>query len=701
MLILRHTFIALLFIAITFSPRQASAEIIADDGWLFGLNLGLHIPSGQFGTDFNSAIGYGINTLYGLNADQFFLDFDIFYQSHSLKTNASSTLSSIGFGGGLGYTIQVFDWLQPYASAGGGAEYVTLTLAETSIASSSYKPYGIGKLGIFSAPMDNLVLKLEGSYKVKQISNQTYPSMQAGLTVMFNGNFFGGGGNQLGRRESLVQISDVQLKPVFSARYAEYAQAGVGIVSVENVGRNPLYKVKVEAEVEGLTRKPTSTRVIEEIAAGDTKDLDVSLLFSQDILEVIESRDMPISLKVSYRTKSGVFSYKEYDSLLVHSKNALTWDDTTNLGSFVTPSESIAAGFSRDMVSEFKNDEVAGVPRNLQRATLLFNSLTAMNMTYVPDPANGFSQRGDDPPLDYVMFARETLNKRTGDCDDLTVLYATLLESIGIPTAIVTVPNHVLMMFDTKVPANNYQVIAEDKRLLHIRNGTVWIPIETTMVGKGFTEAWENAASTVAKYQGTGDYEAIELVNAWQLHPPADLGAGEELARPRMGKLARLYKNDLKSLRSFSYLDKLDSMLAQLKENPEDLALLNKVGVLFARTGELDKAAESFKKTTEINENYAAGYANQANVFILQKDFGKAVKQLEKAVALQPDNHKYQISLARAYFEQGQLKKAKEHYQIAQGKFQGYERLYSYLGGESEGSRASDQLDRLEQNLWE
>ena len=27
----------------------------------------------------------------------------------------------------------------------------------------------------------------------------------------------------------------VQLKPVFSARYAEYAKAGVGIVSVENV----------------------------------------------------------------------------------------------------------------------------------------------------------------------------------------------------------------------------------------------------------------------------------------------------------------------------------------------------------------------------------------------------------------------------------------------------------------------------------
>ena len=70
------------------------------------------------------------------------------------------------------------------------------------------------------------------------------------------------------------------------------------------------------------------------------------------------------------------------------------------------------------------------------------------------------------------------------------------------------------MMFDTKVPANNYQVIAEGKRLLHIRNGTVWVPIETTMVGKSFTEAWENAASTVAKYQGTGDYEAIEMVNA-------------------------------------------------------------------------------------------------------------------------------------------------------------------------------------------
>ena len=35
-----------------------------------------------------------------------------------------------------------------------------------------------------------------------------------------------------------------------------------------------------------------------------------------------------------------------------------------------------------------------------------------------------------------------------GDCDDSTALYCSLLESVGIKTALIQLPNHVLMAFD-------------------------------------------------------------------------------------------------------------------------------------------------------------------------------------------------------------------------------------------------------------
>jgi transglutaminase-like putative cysteine protease len=34
---------------------------------------------------------------------------------------------------------------------------------------------------------------------------------------------------------------------------------------------------------------------------------------------------------------------------------------------------------------------------------------------------------------------------RAGDCDDLSILYCSLLEAIGIRTAFVTIPGHIFM----------------------------------------------------------------------------------------------------------------------------------------------------------------------------------------------------------------------------------------------------------------
>jgi len=55
------------------------------------------------------------------------------------------------------------------------------------------------------------------------------------------------------------------------------------------------------------------------------------------------------------------------------------------------------------------------------------------NFNYIPDP------RG----IEYVKKPTETLVSRGGDCDDLALLLASLLESVGIKTRFVFIPRHV------------------------------------------------------------------------------------------------------------------------------------------------------------------------------------------------------------------------------------------------------------------
>lgn len=47
----------------------------------------------------------------------------------------------------------------------------------------------------------------------------------------------------------------------------------------------------------------------------------------------------------------------------------------------------------------------------------------------------------------FRQYPRETLQRKSGDCDDLVILYAAELESVGIRPRFIEMPDHILMMF--------------------------------------------------------------------------------------------------------------------------------------------------------------------------------------------------------------------------------------------------------------
>ena len=130
---------------------------------------------------------------------------------------------------------------------------------------------------------------------------------------------------------------------------------------------------------------------------------------------------------------------------------------------------------------------------------VLFDTLRAMRLRYRSDPNIPFYRD------DRVQYPAETLQLGGGDCDDLVVLYASLLESVGIATAFVQVRDpeaelaHLYLLFDAGVgPADGHRVSANPKRYVLRENGDgrakIWIPVETTRVGEDFEQAWSAGA---------------------------------------------------------------------------------------------------------------------------------------------------------------------------------------------------------------
>ena len=118
----------------------------------------------------------------------------------------------------------------------------------------------------------------------------------------------------------------------------------------------------------------------------------------------------------------------------------------------------------------------------LQLTMQVYNALRELGLIYQVDPTSPFTQVQENTLLvDSISLPRDTLSRITGDCDDLTVLFCSLLETAGIETGFITVPGHIYLAVNTKEATRNYRNIHPNRDLSLNVDGELWIPVEITL----------------------------------------------------------------------------------------------------------------------------------------------------------------------------------------------------------------------------
>ncbi len=134
-------------------------------------------------------------------------------------------------------------------------------------------------------------------------------------------------------------------------------------------------------------------------------------------------------------------------------------------------------------------DTLPNVLYNFYKTKILFNEVVK-NLIYTSDPRAS---------AEYVQFPDETLKLKGGDCDDLSVLFGSLLESVGVETAFVdyketTGIRHVNILVNTGLKPEEARLITKNDTKYFLRknddgNEEIWIPVETTSLDN-FNNAW-------------------------------------------------------------------------------------------------------------------------------------------------------------------------------------------------------------------
>jgi sugar lactone lactonase YvrE/tetratricopeptide (TPR) repeat protein/fibronectin type 3 domain-containing protein len=451
-----------------------------------------------------------------------------------------------------------------------------------------------------------------------------------------------------------------ELHNVFSNTYKLYEQEGVGRVKLTNNTRGALNDVKVSFVLNNFMDFPTEARV-DAIQPGESREVTVKAVFNNNILTLTEDTPVQAKLEASYFENAQPRTYSKIKTVNIYDKHRLSWDDKGRYAAFVTPKDPLVINFSRSVAAEF-----SATKEPTQLAAAVFNTLGALGVTYVQDPINPYQITSNKVDyVDYIQYPRETIQRKSGDCDDLVALYSAALESIGIPTRVLLVPGHMFLMFATGVEAEADGYTMNDMYVAH--DGMLWIPVEATLVGKSFIKAWESGAAAYYREKKSGGLSVFDIHEAWGKYKPATL-MDDNWKAPVLNREAieRAFPGDLLSVLKISSQTLTRRYLQAIQKNPADMAAHLQVGIILARQGDRPEAMKYFRKITETEPKNAAALNNIGNLHMIDGQYVEAQKSYADAAKADPKDPEILVNLANAYKAVNNVDKAKEAFAQAQ-----------------------------------
>lgn len=377
--------------------------------------------------------------------------------------------------------------LQPYWSFGGGIHWITNIVGSTvqgvnaQLGSDAQIGVYIGT-GIKAILSSRFALTADLKYHLLEFNpEREYSGFEYsfGITYMWGDN------------PEIFRIEDIKVivKNIYPSYYQFYNTYPLALVSVRNMVSYPI-EININANIQGFSKRSQESG-FKKINPGDTEDIPVFALFGNNLLFTAQREEAILDMQLEAR--AGATQSKSVSiNIVIHSRNA--WNGEINrLKYFLSPDDEGILNYSRKIVDQKvvnTNSEI----KNILIAKSLFNSIADSGLHYMSDPNIPFYKD------DYVQYATETLKKKNGDCDDLVILYASLLESVGIKTAFVEVRDpekdiaHLYLIFDSGLPPEKSHLVSSNDKLYIIRKNSIWIPIETTLLQSGFDQAWKSAA---------------------------------------------------------------------------------------------------------------------------------------------------------------------------------------------------------------
>jgi hypothetical protein len=505
-----------------------------------------------------------------------------------------------------------------------------------------------------------------------------------------------------------LRFERVSFPAAFAAMQSYYVKKPLGSVELFNTEKNSITELQVSFFQAGYMDSPTPGAAIAELKAGERLTVELPASFNQQVFTTEGVTPLTGEIIASYKSRGRAAEQKQPVTYDLHDKTAVTWDDDRKVAAFITPADSALRNYASYIRQVCKEETLPAYSEPMQLAIQVFNALGEAGIMYQADPTLPFTKvQGNPMVVDSISLPRDTLKRTTGDCDDLTVLFCSLLETAGMETAFITVPGHIYAAFNTKLPGAEYGKLHPDRSMSINLDGQLWVPVEITLIGRtGFPEAWRKGVEEWKEYEGQPEKRGFYPTrSAQEIYRPVGLKETDlGLQYGRKEKILEGFRQDLDKLIEGVVGEVASS--ARKSGRKEDY---NKLGILYGQFGRYPQAEAAFQSALRADPQYLNAQINLANLLFLKKAYAEAATRYERSLeglekqkqGKSPKSLKVLLNLSRAYYQMERFKEAQDSYARAAAIDEQEARQYAFLGERAGGeSRAASTRDPATEILF-
>jgi tetratricopeptide (TPR) repeat protein len=611
--------------------------------------------------------------------------------AYSLHPTAADPLSLLSVGAGTGINLRIGDAMSLQA----GAEVGWYGAFFSGLEPAS-NPFAGGAVGLAFDFSPTFSLAAGAGYRYCL----GYDSGSGSFTDFYQGvNMRLGTVFRLssGKYRSKLKIQDTQFNPVFPVFYGYYDSHPVGSITIVNGENSPISDLEVSFFVNQYMEQPKVSATVPRVGRNQAATVDLYALFTNSVLQLTERTKVSSEIIAEYTYLGKRFTQKIPYTLSIYDRNSMTWDDDRKAASFVTAKDPTVLIFSKNSAGIIREHGYNPINLNLRIALGIFETLRLYGMNYVIDPQSAYTEASQSGTfIDYLQFPSQTLIYRAGDCDDLSILFSSMLESVGIETAFITIPGHIYMAFSLGISQEEAGQQFADLGDYIFREGQTWVPVEITMVSDGFLKAWKEGAKEWREAEARKEADFFPVHDAWRLYEPVGMSsAALSLVYPSKENILEYYNAGLEAFVEGELSGEVTELQLRISQEGDSPRLRNKFGIFYARYGKFAEAEVQFRKALELKRDYAPPMVNLGNIYFLRRLAEDALTWYERAAKVDPDNRTALAGLARAQYELQQYDALRESYAKLKAVDPGAATRYSYLAeGNRTVGRASLATDR-------